>query len=929
VKTGPVKTIPTAGVRVVFSVETCDGDPVPDLLEQGSMEIINDETGKPFGSEGDAAPSVGEAKDFSFYTIVVLDLSYSVVNNGSLEAELNGAISLVEQLVEQPQDDRQKHNVALYVFGSTSQSELLQGFTKNHALLYQHLEALKSDPGKGSTNLYGAYKTALDLIELQGLDEEKVQRSVILMTDGTHETGDADELEAESLVKLSESTANVYTIGLAGDYDEEKLQVLASAPENFLLASEASELVAAFQSIAAAVAAWAKSNYVLGVCSPLEGPDRSLTLTATYGLMTGSVTAEYDATGFDLTGCDPVYVADPCGAVDCGVMEGLQCNSCSGELVCIENFCEDKLCVPDALYCAGQTVMQCDGEGASASPVSSCNSSSEFCKQQGDDAWCTPHVCDPGEPFCDGDTSYTCNSEGSGSEEDTEINCSSAGLLCNAGICTSQICVPSTKFCEDNAVQKCNGDGSDYLELDACTGSEYCEENPPTASCNAPSPLGSEDNPAQSCKEILDAGASTGDGMYWIDPDGFGQAPNYSPFEVHCDMTTDGGGWIRIAQTDGAINIDANDYLNGFEPSPACAEVGLPALDECETHVIDCHKYSALQTSAATFLVKMGNVKDYYRPKGAFSFCEMLVSHNRHLWNNQATGVFEQPCYSNTPHLGGSCGSLKPDGRWFLSNWGDDSWYNNLGGCCSLDYGSTDGEWGDPFEFFVREAAPTIPDGYLGSQENPAQSCKEILDAGASTGDGMYWLDWGTSGGFQAKCDMSGANAGFTRLNTPLLKSADLVDFITPYTEPAGQSWWDESGGFVLTPYNGNSNCQGIVVRAEVVVPSGFQEWFGSWSAIGHASGTNCDDHFNPFPLNMWGDSDTSVSCGGWIKFGTENHLSKQGGEWGIDWSPGAVIKHWDWLQQDIPTSTLIRWEVGDDKEIDMVRFFDIDIWIR
>jgi hypothetical protein len=56
---------------------------------------------------------------------------------------------------------------------------------------------------------------------------------------------------------------------------------------------------------------------------------------------------------------------------------------------------------------------------------------------------------------------------------------------------------------------------------------------------------GSEANPGASCKDIRTKVATAKDGIFWVDADGFGGS---APFQVTCDMTTDGGGWTKVSE---------------------------------------------------------------------------------------------------------------------------------------------------------------------------------------------------------------------------------------------------------------------------------------------------------------------------------------------------------------------------------------------
>lgn len=81
-----------------------------------------------------------------------------------------------------------------------------------------------------------------------------------------------------------------------------------------------------------------------------------------------------------------------------------------------------------------------------------------------------------------------------------------------------------------------------------------------------------------SCKEILDAGASTGDGVYMIKRVG---QPNEEPF--YCDMTSDGGGWTLMTAQFESNPIEWNEGMQ-FDYDPSLATKKSFAIRLAPTH---------------------------------------------------------------------------------------------------------------------------------------------------------------------------------------------------------------------------------------------------------------------------------------------------------------------------------------------------------
>jgi hypothetical protein len=104
-----------------------------------------------------------------------------------------------------------------------------------------------------------------------------------------------------------------------------------------------------------------------------------------------------------------------------------------------------------------------------------------------------------------------------------------AGQVCSAGTC-NVTCGAGTTNCSGVCRDLQNDNSHCGACGQACTGTNFCQ----TGACLPP----------RSCAALRAAYPLLGSGVYSVDPDGSGGA---APFDVFCDMSTEGGGWTLLA----------------------------------------------------------------------------------------------------------------------------------------------------------------------------------------------------------------------------------------------------------------------------------------------------------------------------------------------------------------------------------------------
>jgi hypothetical protein len=303
------------------------------------------------------------------------------------------------------------------------------------------------------------------------------------------------------------------------------------------------------------------------------------------GAVDEGVTTTYytdaDADGYGDPASSTEACSAPSGTVtntgDCNDAEPLAWTGNTESCDSVDNDCNGA--VDEGVTTTYYTDADADGYGDPASSTEACSAPSGTVTNSGDCndaeplAWTgNTESCDSVDNDCNGavdegvtTTYYTdADADGYGDPASSTEACSApSGTVSDSTDCddTDASVYPSAPLACDGTDADCDGsidndsDG-DGFSADTCGGDD-CDDTDATVlpEADGTCALGAD------CRSLLAKGW-TSSGTYTIDPDGHGTGEG--PFDVSCDMSTDGGGWTLFLHLHDMSGLDEDDFIALF-----------------------------------------------------------------------------------------------------------------------------------------------------------------------------------------------------------------------------------------------------------------------------------------------------------------------------------------------------------------------------
>jgi len=291
-----------SNVAAYFKVQTSGGEPVGGLTAE-QFKIYED--GQPVSEKESKQVILNPEVAVSHYTMLLVDMSGSVSESGSLDSVVDAATAFTER-VEKTQ------KVGVYAFDGCDKLHPIAPFQDKGgaSAAVRSLKGYK--PDDPSTNLNGAIIKGIAELDSSLSHAEHPVRfgTLVVFSDGTDRAARVprDEMDKSIDEANDKKKYEIFAIGLGSEMQESELKRIGK--NGTAKAENKEEVVKAFEKIAQHIEATTKSYYLLSYCSPSRAGKHKLKIEANWkgedgkSDKSGAFESEFDATGFT-HGCDP------------------------------------------------------------------------------------------------------------------------------------------------------------------------------------------------------------------------------------------------------------------------------------------------------------------------------------------------------------------------------------------------------------------------------------------------------------------------------------------------------------------------------------------------------------------------------------------------------------------------------------------------
>lgn len=289
-----------AKVRLFFKIDLGE-DHLFTSLEPNDFEIYED--GSLISRLESQAQIQREEGEFLFASVLLLDLSGSVLNDSELPNVKSAAHSFIASVM--PLESNELYGskeMAIYWFDGEEVIHELMDFTTDRDSLAASIDSINENiSNDNSTNLNGAVVQGLSIMNSRLTEARQnpnisAAGSLVIFTDGTDQASRVSTREAQNAVRNAGQDNAVFTIGLGDEIDEDILRSFGR--DGFELAENSFDLNSVFLNTAQKVESESKSFYVLEYCTPKRSGEHTIELRANYENKFGSFKTKFTADGF-------------------------------------------------------------------------------------------------------------------------------------------------------------------------------------------------------------------------------------------------------------------------------------------------------------------------------------------------------------------------------------------------------------------------------------------------------------------------------------------------------------------------------------------------------------------------------------------------------------------------------------------------------